>query len=394
MEKNNWKECCQHISNSELLSGTISSPWKQQLENPIKLSLRPLIVKGQFVYQVTFHYKEKTTHLNLLPAKCVELIEQSIPERFRQGIFQTKSGSFHILTNRKKEVTTLYKPTTSSTISTLPLEHNTKKNYLFPEGTPIPFLVATGIMGPTGIVTPKKYDKFRQINRFIEIVDDIISFLPDNKTIEIIDFGCGKAYLTFALQYYLKHIAQRQAHITGLDLKKDVVERCQKLADTLNCTNLIFSVGDINNHQHHSKIDLVVSLHACDTATDAALEKSVTWDADVILCVPCCQHELYHQIENPELSTLLRHGILRERFAALATDAARAELLTTVGYDVQILEFIDLEHTPKNLLLRAIKKPSKNREELALNRYHNFKKALQISPFLENKLLKKTGNTE
>ncbi len=252
-------------------------------------------------------------------------------------------------------------------------------------------------MTKDGNIVAKKYDKFRQINRFLELVSDIIPHLPtriDTTTgaplpLQIIDFGCGKSALSFALYHYLHQIEKRPITIKGLDLKRDVIENCQKLADKLGYANLNFSVGDINTHQFQGKIDLMISLHACDTATDAALEKAIFWDADVILCVPCCQHELYSQVQNQELNAILRHGILKERLAALITDAARAELLTTQGYDVQTLEFIDMEHTPKNLLIKAIKSPPSQKESLAQQRYQQLKEAFKITPSLETRLSQK-----
>ncbi len=374
----------QCIVDGELLHGVLSSPWKKRADGPSKVSIRPVLIKSRQLYQVTTHYDQKVMHRNVTAEECAQLIAESLPEVFKQGIFSTATASYHVLVNAQQAMTIIHKA--SKQTAPLPLVHNRSKKYLLQEGVPIPFLIALGIMTAQGKVIAKKYDKFRQINRFVEMVSDVMSHLPQERAIEIIDFGCGKAYLTFALYHYLHHIAQRKAHILGLDLKHEVIAHCAKLAHDLGWSSLSFAVGDIHHHQPKGKVDLVISLHACDTATDAALDKAVQWDADVILCVPCCQHELYGQVKNESLSPLLRHGILKERFAALATDAARAELLTCQGYDVQVLEFIDMEHTPKNLLLRAVKGQAPHKQAQAKERYQHFKEALHISPFLESAL--------
>ena len=200
-----------------------------------------------------------------------------------------------------------------------------------------------------------KYDKFRQINRYLEFVEDVLDKLPKDRRIRIIDFGCGKSYLTFALYYYLHQIQGREISVTGLDLKEDVILHCNRLAEELHYDQLHFEQGDINGYKGTDAVDMVVSLHACDTATDYALEKAVKWGAGVIMAVPCCQHEANRQLHCDILQPVLQYGLIRERVAALITDALRADLLKSQGYDVQILEFIDMEHTPKNLMIRAVK---------------------------------------
>lgn len=377
-------ELLQEIKQGRLVSATLSSPWNKT-ESLLRLNIRPIQIKGSLFYQVTNYYKQQVKHQNISPVECVQLVERCLKEQFKQGIFTTFSANYHVLISKQKEMTIVKKEIEHT--EPLSLVHNKPKKHILQEGTPIPFLVSLGIMSADGKVIAKKYDKFKQINRFVELVSDILPHLPKDKTIEIIDFGCGKASLTFALYHYLRHIENKDIKVTGLDLKREVIENCQALADRLGYNALKFEVGDIHRHQPKGKVDLVISLHACDTATDAALEKAVKWDADVILCVPCCQHELYKQVESKPLDSLLRHGILRERFAALATDAARAELLVTLGYDVQVLEFIDMEHTPKNLMLRAVKDPSPTRQKQAKERYLQFKNALKITPCLEGKLL-------
>lgn len=367
------------IKKGELVSGSLSSPRVLDEHGIKKLSLRPVIIKSHTLYQLSEHYKQKVIHRNLSPEECAAFIKTAF-QNYAQGILSTTSCQYHVLVNKRQQMTILKKNTQAKP---LPLVHNRTKNHVLQEGIPVPFLVALGVMTDQGKVVAKKYDKFRQINRFLEMIRDVIAYLPQGRPIEIVDFGCGKAYLTFALHHYLHHVEKLEVHIVGLDLKQDVITECQSLAQQLDLKGLSFQVGNIHDFQAEQDVDLMISLHACDTATDAALEKAVRWNAGVILCVPCCQHELYDQIQNPRLNTLLRHGILKERLAALATDAARADLLTMLGYEVQILEFIDMEHTPKNLLLRAVRGISKEKKQQAQERYQQFKTEFNISPSLE-----------
>lgn len=234
------------------------------------------------------------------------------------------------------------------------MSHDRSKRYILREGEPVDFLVSLGVQTPQGRIVKAKYDKFRQINRYLEFIEDILEKLPADRTIRIVDFGCGKSYLTFGMYYYLNRLQGRDIRVTGLDLKADVIDRCGQLAKELHYDGLCFRQGDISDYQGGEKVDMVVSLHACDKATDYALEKAVKWGADVILAVPCCQHELNRQIRCEELGPVLKYGLIKERIAALVTDALRAGLLEQSGYDTQILEFIDMEHTPKNILIRAV----------------------------------------
>ena len=264
------------------------------------------------------------------------------------------------------------------------LAHDRTKQYLLPEGEPVDFLVRLGVQTPDGRVTKNRYDKFRQINRYLEFLEDVLEELPKERTIQIVDFGCGKSYLTFATYYYL-HVKQgRDLAVTGLDLKEDVIQNCNALARELGYEGLRFEQGDISAYQGEGA-DVVISLHACDLATDYALEKAVKWGAKVILAVPCCQHELNRQIKNDVLRPALKYGIIKERMAALLTDAVRAEILEREGYDTQILEFIDMEHTPKNLLIRAVKR-QKMRGSSADKALREMEEFLQIRPTLESLL--------
>lgn len=246
------------------------------------------------------------------------------------------------------------------------LQHNRQKRYVLQEGIPVPFLVDLGVMTADGTIVRTRYDKFRQINRFLEFIEDILPKLDKNKETTIIDFGCGKSYLTFAMYYYLHILKEYPIRVIGLDLKRDVIARCNQLADRYGYEKLKFYHGDIAEYEGVTQVDMVVTLHACDTATDYALAKAVRWGAKVILSVPCCQHELNHQIKNDLLKPVLQYGLIKERMAALYTDALRAELLESCGYRTQILEFIDMEHTPKNILIRAVYdgKPKNNLDGL------------------------------
>jgi len=372
------------LADSHLIQGVISSP--RLASHPCqKVSIRPIEIKQSLVYQVSYTFKDKTTHSNVSAQEAARIIESSLAHDFKQGVFFTTTADYHILVNKNKEITTLKKAPTKQPTA---LKHNLPKKHLLAEGTPIPFLVELGLMTQEGRVIAKKSDKFKQINRFLEMIADIVPHLRSGAPLHIIDFGCGKAYLTFALYHYLHNVKGLELDVVGLDLKESVIKDCQDIADRLHFANLRFAVGDIAHYTPTKNVDMVITLHACDTATDAALEKAVRWNADVILSVPCCQHELYSQISNNELRPLLHHGILKERFAALATDAARAQILEIVGYQTQILEFIDLEHTPKNLLIRAIRRPSNPGKDLALKQYMEFKKLLNITPCLEKLVMR------
>lgn len=241
------------------------------------------------------------------------------------------------------------------------LYHNRVKQYILKEGIPVPFLVDLGIQTREGAIVRAKYDKFKQINRYLEFVEDVLPVLKGEGAIHIIDFGCGKSYLTFALYYYLHELQKLDVMITGLDLKTDVIHNCNRLAQSYGYDRLQFVQGDIKNFTGSDQVDMVVTLHACDTATDYAIEKAVGWGAKVIFTVPCCQHEVNGQIQNKLLHPVLKYGLLKERLSAILTDAIRANLLEEAGYDTQVLEFIEMEHTPKNILIRAVRRQEKGK---------------------------------
>jgi hypothetical protein len=338
-----------------------------------RVTVRPVLVGDELRYQFEYREGTKATHANLLPVEAETELDNLIQRDFRQALLQTGTHDYQVLGGGK----ILRRPPTAKPSE---LTHDRRKQRLLPEGEPVPFLVELGVMTPDGKVRAQRYDKFRQVNRFLELVDGVIP----NRPLRIVDFGSGKSYLTFALYHLLAIVRGLDVEVVGLDLKEDVIERCRALVATLGYERLRFEVGDIALFDG-DPADVVVSLHACDTATDAALERAVRWRAEAILAVPCCQHELYDQVRDDALAPLLSHGILRERFAALATDAARAQLLDAVGYDAQVVEFVDLEHTAKNLLIRATKRQHGNDRD-ALRRYRTFKERLGIEPALERLL--------
>lgn len=358
---------------------TISAPRKKgDIEN---IKIRPVIIRGVIYYQETVLKNNQVFHTNYDKEQIIHrIIENILNFREINWIKREETGSG--LISKKGKITWKIKKKQyrKETI----FEHNRRKKYLLEEGERVPFLIDLGIMTKEGKIVRSKYDKFKQINRFLEFIEDIIPQLPKDKRLHIIDFGCGKSYLTFAMYYYLCEKKGYEVKMTGLDLKKDVIRHCNELAKIYGYKDLEFLVGDIASYEEETKVDLVVTLHACDTATDFALAKAVAWDASVILSVPCCQHELNGQIKQDILAPIMDYGLLKERFAALMTDGMRAKLLESKGYQVQILEFIDMEHTPKNVLIRAIKKDksSENKRLQSREEFEECRQFLQANPIL------------
>ncbi|MCR5254937.1 MAG: SAM-dependent methyltransferase [Acetatifactor sp.] len=365
------------IYNENLVKGTLSYSVDQSLGS--KCRIRPVKIKDSIYIQTENFRDNKAYHENLDFSEAVEKTIYYMTEVYRQAQIETTDREITVLVSKKGKVTitnkakkihgvsakkineSLQKIIDSDSENNVPepnvLSHNRKKEYILQEGAPVDFLVELGVQTPDGKITKNRYDKFRQINRYLEFIEDVLDSLPNDKTVRIIDFGCGKSYLTFAMYYYLKVLQGRDIDVTGLDLKKDVITHCNELAEKLHYDNLHFEIGNIKDYTGADSVDMVVSLHACDLATDYALEKAVKWGAKVIMAVPCCQHEVNRQIKNPDLKGVLQYGYIKERLSALITDAVRADLLKEQGYDTQILEFIDMEHTPKNILIRAVKKP-------------------------------------
>lgn len=332
--------------------------------------IRPLLLKGELVFQAEEQIGKQAFHRNLTKQEAVVYVCRMLKKNFRQAEMSGIHGTGVVLVSKKGKITVKIRknerteaagfnkirPRSDGQENGLRLlEHNRKKRYILQEGIPVPFLVDLGVMTAEGKIVRSRYDKYRQINRFLEFIEDILPNLDPARESVILDFGCGKSYLTFAMYYYLKELKGYPVRIIGLDLKEDVIRRCDALAKSYGYDRLSFCCGDIASYEGVDRVDMVVTLHACDLATDYAMEKAVGWGAKVILSVPCCQHELNRQIENPLMKPVFGYGLMKERMAALYTDAIRAQVLEYRGYRTQILEFIDMEHTPKNILIRAVR---------------------------------------
>ena len=321
----------------------------------IKIKVRPVMIRDSLYFQVSRYTDKQVFHENMTAEDALETLSGWILHDFRQAQIRMQDEMVTVLVSKKGKATVKSKK--AACIETQNLEHNRKKQYIIEEGTAVPFMIDLGVMTESGKIIRTRYDKYRQINRFLEFIEDILPELPTDRTVHIIDFGCGKSYLTFAMYYYLKVLKHYDIRITGLDLKQKVIEDCQALADRYGYDGLQFLCGDIADYNGTDEVDMVVTLHACDTATDFALYNAITWNAKMIFSVPCCQHEVNKQIQSEDYSLLTRYGIIKERFSALTTDAIRANLLECCGYKTQLLEFIDFEHTPKNILIRAVRRP-------------------------------------
>ena len=319
----------------------------------IKIKVRPVMIRDSLYFQVSRYTDKQVFHENMTAEDALETLSGWILHDFRQAQIRMQDEMVTVLVSKKGKAT--IKSKKAACIETQNLEHNRKKQYIIEEGTAVPFMIDLGVMTESGKIIRTRYDKYRQINRFLEFIEDILPELPTDRTVHIIDFGCGKSYLTFAMYYYLKVLKHYDIRITGLDLKQKVIEDCQALADRYGYDGLQFLCGDIADYNGTDEVDMVVTLHACDTATDYALYKAVKWHASVILSVPCCQHELNRKMQCETLSGAFQYGLIKERTAALRTDAMRGQLLEMKGYKTQLLEFIDMEHTPKNILIRGVK---------------------------------------
>lgn len=379
------------ILNREFIRAVFSNP--RVKDNVVKAKLRPMEQKGELLFQLESFTKTQAFHKNLTVEETKDELAKLL-EEFRQVQVETVSEDITVLISKKK--------------------------YILEEGIVVPFLQDLGVMTQDGKIVRTKMDKFRQINRFLEFVEDILPQLDKDRELTLLDFGCGKSYLTFAMYYYLHELKGYDIRIIGLDLKTDVILHCNELAKKYGYEKLTFLVGDIADYEGVDQVDMVVTLHACDTATDYALAKAVGWNAKVILSVPCCQHEVNKQLEKQRnlhlgkmksktevmevsemlgdqlasmeevLGPIMDYGLLRERFAALVTDGLRAKRLESEGYETQVLEFIDMEHTPKNILLRAVKKGSpaaKSRKEA-----EDCERFLKIQPTLGMLLAEQKGD--
>lgn len=356
----------------------LSQPLSKSESAISKVTVRLVEVGGETKYQWAVRSQQQEKHENLT---MDELITQT------KSVFGVNLGDAHLFTtqadltvrwNYGKPQKVKRKPPTQQ-----PSEgegHNRQKQYLIPAGIPCPFLIEIGVMLPSGQVRPTMYHKFRQINRYLEFVEDILPQLPSTGPIHVVDFGCGKSYLTFALHHLLTRIHEREVKIVGLDVKADVIEDCTRVAESLKCDGLEFHLGRIETYVPSEQVHLAVSLHACDTATDDAIAAALRWKSNVILAVPCCQHEICQTISRQSLVGLTEYGILKERFASLATDALRAQFLELQGYKTQVLEFIETEHTPKNLLIRSVRRTDATAQDLTARReaYEGLKDILGV----------------
>ena len=380
------------ILNREFIRAVFSNP--RVKDNVVKAKLRPMEQKGELLFQLESFTKTQAFHKNLTVEETKDELMKLL-EEFRQVQVETVSEDITVLISKKGKAT-IKRKRKKVQAKAADLSHNRKKKYILEEGIVVPFLQDLGVMTQDGKIVRTKMDKFRQINRFLEFVEDILPQLDKDRELTLLDFGCGKSYLTFAMYYYLHELKGYDIRIIGLDLKTDVILHCNELAKKYGYEKLSFLVGDIADYEGVDQVDMVVTLHACDTATDFALAKAVGWNAKVILSVPCCQHEVNKQFEKQlsameeVLGPIMDYGLLRERFAALVTDGLRAKRLESEGYETQVLEFIDMEHTPKNILLRAVKKGSpaaKSRKEA-----EDCERFLKIQPTLGMLLAEQKGD--
>ena len=362
-----------------------------------KVIIKPIILKSARNIQIESFKDNKAFHKNIDLNNLQEL-EDNLKEyidNFKQILLQIEDSDISFI--RKKE--NFSRKEKESNLIKTSNEHNKKKQYILNEGDKIDFLIELGLMSVEGKILKSSFNKFKQINKYLEFIDDVIEELKAKKLItnhiNVLDFGCGKSYLTFALYYYLKNYRKDLTFsIVGLDLKKDVIEFCNKLAKKLNYENLEFLNGNIKDYNKSKEVDLVFSLHACNNATDYSLEKALSLDAKAILAVPCCHHEFFEKIQknkNSEFYNTLKimadNGVVLDKFATLATDSFRSLSLELCGYKTKMIEFIDMEHTPKNILIKAIKSKSSNLKE-KLTEYNKLKEFLGIKPLLED-LIKK-----
>lgn len=380
---NELSKLLQENLNIEFISATLSNPKKK--DDVQKVKVRPVLKKEVLYFQFESFRNNQAFHENVEEKKACEILLEYMGN-MRQMQMETQRADYTVLVSKKGKVTIKSKIKKGGK-KKIDMSHDRKKKYVLEEGVPVPFLQDLGVMTQDGKIVRAKSDKFRQINRFLEFIEDILPELDKGRELTILDFGCGKSYLTFAMYYYLHELKSYDIRIIGLDLKTDVIRKCNELAKKYQYDKLMFLEGNIADYTGAEEVDMVVTLHACDTATDFALAKAIGWNAKVILSVPCCQHELNRKMKNDVLSPIMNYGLLKERMAALVTDGLRAEYLKREGYDVQVLEFIDMEHTPKNILLRAVKTGRRADNEESIRACETF---LHVTPTL-GRLLDEKG---
>ncbi|MFQ7595743.1 SAM-dependent methyltransferase [uncultured Clostridium sp.] len=377
------KRTLEEVFKSEIIKIVISNKVKKDEKyNKIAINLKENN-KNKF-YQIEKFTDKQVFHENIKINEISDKVSELIFGNYKQMTAWSNNEIFDLKISKKRKIFLGKKKNDNSKI--VAKGHNKEKNYILKEGMIIEPLIDLGVFTKEGKVVNSKYDKYKQINRFIEIIDDEIK-KNDYKELTILDFGCGKSYLTFVLYYYFVKIKNINVKMIGLDLKEDVIKKCNDIAKRYNYENLHFELGDINGFKYNNKVDMVITLHACDTATDYALYNAIKWNSKMIFSVPCCQHEFNSQMKANELSILTKYGIVQERVAALMTDSVRANLLECVGYKTQLLEFIDIAHSPKNILIRASKNNiSKEKKEKSLNEVNNLIRTFNFNPTLYNLL--------
>lgn len=377
------KKTLDEVFEKEVIKIVISNKVKKDEKyNKVNISLKENN-KNKF-YQIEKFTDKQVFHENIKIDEINEKVYEIIDGKYKQMTAWSSSETFDLKISKKGKIFLGKKKNDNSKIITK--GHNKEKNYILKEGMIIEPLIDLGVFTKEGKVVNSKYDKYKQINRFIEIIDDEIK-KNDYKELTILDFGCGKSYLTFVLYYYFVKIKNINVKMIGLDLKEDVIKKCNEIAKRYNYDNLHFELGDINGFKYNNKVDMVITLHACDTATDYALYNAIKWNSKMIFSVPCCQHEFNAQMKAEELSILTKYGIVQERVAALMTDSVRANLLECAGYKTQLLEFIDIAHSPKNILIRASKANiSKEKKEKSLVEVQNLMNTFNFEPTLYNLL--------
>ena len=345
-----------------------------------KVTIKPYNSSKGIMYQFEYTVKNQVKHRNVEEYNLVDEIGLLLENYFTQCMIYGTESDYHINCYGDKVKAKTMAATKKIAIG----GHNKKKRYILNEDEHIDFLVYLGVMTKDGKVVNSKYNKFRQINKYLELIKPSIDMLPKDRPLKIVDFGCGKAYLTFALYYYVVKILNMQAEITGLDLKEEVIDYCNNVARELGYDSLEFQKGNIKDYSRTQDVDMVIMLHACDNATDEGIVQSLKFNAKIIIAVPCCQHEFFRQIENENLEPILQFGILKDRMTALATDSLRAQILKALGFDVTVMEFIETEHTPKNLAIRAIRDGGFNKTEY--EKYEKFRDFLDLDPYIERRM--------
>lgn len=373
------KKSIEEMIKEELIKVVISN----KLDKDVKYNKITFLLKEnkkEKYYQIEQYTDKQVFHENIKFDEIYSKLLECIEGQYKQVSAWSNDTTFDMKISKKGKIFLGKKKGSNEKLANK--SHNREKNYILKEGMIIEPLIDLGVFTREGKVVNSKYDKYKQINRFVEIIDDEIK-KNDYKELTILDFGCGKSYLTFLLYYYFVEIKKINVKMIGLDLKEDVIKKCNDIAKRYKYDNLHFELGDINGFKYNNKVDMVITLHACDTATDYALYNAIKWNSKMIFSVPCCQHEFNKQMKSDEFSILTKYGIIQERIAALMTDSVRANLLEAMGYKTQLLEFIDIAHSPKNILIRASKsKISLDKKKEALDEINRLNKEFNFSPTL------------